>query len=98
MHPAPAQSSVGPPAPPPLPLPSDEAERLACLRAYAILDTPEEQAFDDLTRLASHLCGTPIATVTLLDADRQWFKSRVGLAGRETARGLAFCDHTIRGP
>ena len=98
MHPAPAHSPVGLPIPLPLPLPHDEAERLACLRAYAILDTPEEQAFDDLTRLASHLCGTPIATVTLIDADRQWFKSRVGLTGRETARGLAFCDHTIRGP
>jgi PAS domain S-box-containing protein len=111
MEPAPPSShpSLSPPSSPPPPVGSpadparlpplaDEAERLACLRAYAILDTPEEQAFDDLTRLASHLCGTPISTVTLLDADRQWFKSRVGLAARQTARGLAFCDHTIRGP
>ena len=57
-----------------------ETERLAALRRYRILDTKPEQAFDDLTLLASHICETPIALITLVDADRQWFKSRFGIA------------------
>ena len=59
-------------------MPGDETERLAALARYRILDTEPEQAFDDLTLLASQICGTPMALITLLDADRQWFKSRVG--------------------
>jgi hypothetical protein len=76
-------------------MPPNEAERLEALRRYRILDTDPEQAFDDLTFLASHVCGTPIALITLVDADRQWFKSKVGLSLQETARNISFCTHTI---
>jgi anti-sigma regulatory factor (Ser/Thr protein kinase) len=74
----------------------DEAARLAALRSYRILDTRPEQAFDDLAILASHICGTPIALITLIDESRQWFKSKVGLDGEGTLRSLAFCSHAIQ--
>ena len=64
---------------PAAPLPRDEAARLALLAECRILDTPAESDFDDLTRLAAHICGTPIALISLVDGARQWFKSRVGL-------------------
>jgi anti-sigma regulatory factor (Ser/Thr protein kinase) len=73
----------------------DEAARLAALGRYRILDTEPERAFDDLTLLASQVCGTPIALITLVDTDRQWFKSRVGLSESETSRDVAFCAHAI---
>jgi anti-sigma regulatory factor (Ser/Thr protein kinase) len=76
----------------------DEAARLAALRRYKILDTEPEQAFDDLTLLASYVCETPIALLTLLDSDRQWFKSRVGLTATETDRNISFCTHAIEKP
>ncbi|MEK6651169.1 MAG: GAF domain-containing protein [Bacteroidota bacterium] len=72
-----------------------EAERLDALRRYRILDTAPERAFDDLTYLASFFCKTPMALVTFVDRDRQWFKSRVGFMHPQTSRGLSFCAHTI---
>jgi anti-sigma regulatory factor (Ser/Thr protein kinase) len=74
----------------------DEASRLKALQKYRILDTDPEQAFDDLTLLASQVCGTPIALISLVDESRQWFKSRVGLEARETARSASFCAHAIQ--
>ncbi len=76
-------------------LPPDEAERLAALRAYQVLDTGPEAGFDDLTALAAEVAATPIALVSLVDTDRQWFKSRLGLAACETGRDIAFCSHAI---
>lgn len=73
-----------------------EAARLKALRRFEILDTPAEAAFDKLSRIASLVFGTPIALVSLIDKDRQWFKSRVGLDVSETTREWAFCDHAIR--
>lgn len=80
------------------PLPADEPKRLAALWEYAVLDTLAESSFDDLTELASQICETPIALVSLIDSDRQWFKSRVGLEVRQTPRDLAFCAHAILEP
>lgn len=77
---------------------NDEKARLAALRSYRILDTDPELAFDDLTLLASQICNTPIALISLVDEDRQWFKSRVGLSTRETSRDIAFCAYAIRQP
>ena len=75
--------------------PPDEPERLAALKSYEILDTPPEEAFDDLVRLASWICNTPIALVSLVDERRQWFKARLGLALSETPREMAFCAHAL---
>ncbi|MDH2434032.1 PAS domain S-box protein [Pokkaliibacter sp. MBI-7] len=77
-------------------VPADnEAGRLAALHSYAILDTAAEQAFDDFTALAAQLCGTPLSLISLVDKDRQWFKSCLGLDDRETPRDMAFCAHAI---
>jgi anti-sigma regulatory factor (Ser/Thr protein kinase) len=74
----------------------DEQARLAALKRYKILDTEPERGFDDLTMLASHICETPVALITLLDADRQWFKARVGVTVHEWARSVSFCTHAIK--
>ncbi|MDB6116914.1 MAG: hypothetical protein JWO08_695 [Verrucomicrobiaceae bacterium] len=79
------------------PLPANEGQRLAALRRYKILDTPSEPAFDDIALLASTICDTPIGVLTLVDADRQWFKAKVGLDAEQTPREHAFCAHTILG-
>lgn len=78
--------------------PRNEAARLNALHQYEVLDTSPEAAFDDLTRLAAHICGTPIAIVSLVDSNRQWFKSKVGLDISETSRNVAFCAHAILKP
>ncbi len=80
------------------PIPDDEEVRLRALHRYAILDTMPEQDYDDVTALATYICGTPIALVSLVDRGRQWFKAETGLGVRETARADSFCAHTVVSP
>lgn len=79
-------------------LPDDELERIEELAACRLLDTESEAAFDDLAELASVLCDTPMALVSLVDRERQWFKARVGIDLRETPRRQSFCAHAILSP
>jgi diguanylate cyclase (GGDEF)-like protein len=79
-------------------LPVDEAARLDALRRYDILDTMAEQAYDDVTLIAAYIAQTPIALISLVDQERQWFKSRIGLPVSETPRDLAFCAHALLEP
>lgn len=78
--------------------PANEAERLAALQRHRILDTPREQEFEDLVAIARAICGTSMGAVTLIDSERQWFKSLQGLDGEQTPRDEAFCAHAILQP
>lgn len=81
------------------PLSRNETERLAALRSYGILDTPREADFDEIVALAAEICGVPIALVSLVDSERQWFKAAVGAGDiEETPLGLSFCAHSILTP
>jgi len=77
------------------PIPKNEKKRLEVLWQYEILDTVPEQVFDDLTELAASICEAPIALITLVDENRQWFKSKVGVTLNETSRDVSFCGHAI---
>lgn len=70
--------------------------RIEILKQYQIMDSPPEEEFDNLAKLASYICDTPISLISLLDENRQWFKAKVGLSASQTSREQAFCDHTIR--
>ncbi|ABG59571.1 sensor histidine kinase [Cytophaga hutchinsonii] len=79
-------------------IPANEAQRLEALRAYSILDTLPEKDFEDITKIASEICQTPISMITLIDAERQWFKSKIGINDTETHRDYAFCAHALNKP
>ncbi|MDQ3257562.1 MAG: PAS domain S-box protein, partial [Acidobacteriota bacterium] len=80
------------------PLSETESDRLEILRQHRILDTAPEQVFDDLTALASQVCGSPISLISLIDEERQWLKSKVGVGFTEVKRDISFCAHTILQP
>jgi GAF domain-containing protein len=79
----------------PFPTPPNEQQRLKVLWQYEVLDTVPEAMFDDLTELAASICAAPMALVSLVDENRQWFKSAQGLSQRETSRDISFCAHAI---
>lgn len=79
-------------------IPQNERERLNVLLTYQILDSSPEKDFDDIVKLASEICQTPVSAITLVDKDRQWFKSKIGLDVDETSRDSSFCAHAINNP
>jgi hypothetical protein len=80
------------------PVPANEARRLKVLWQYEVLDSVPEEIFDDLTELAARICEAPIALISLVDENRQWFKSRIGITLKETSRDVSFCAHAIAQP
>ena len=78
------------------PIATDEQDRLADLRALRLLDTPREERFDRIVRIAAQVLDVPIAYIALVDSDRQWFKAQCGLATDETGRDISFCGHAIQ--
>jgi len=80
------------------PVPKNEKQRLKVLWQYSVLDTMPEEIFDDLTELAARICEAPVALITLVDEDRQWFKAKVGISINETSRDISFCAHAITQP
>lgn len=92
---APLSGEFVPDPAPAYPVPRDEARRLAALAATRLMDSPQEEVFDRVTWLASHVSDCPMALLTLLSGRRQWFKSRIGVEARETPREVAFCSHAI---
>src|SRR5487761_2755626 len=80
------------------PFPTDEVQRLRAVRSYDILDTHPEMDFDTLTRVAAHALNTPAAVIGLMDSDRMWFKSKIGLEVPQLDRKIAFCAHAIMRP
>jgi two-component system NtrC family sensor kinase len=83
---------------PSAPIPPNDDARVLTLHKYAILDTLPERGYDDVTALATYICGTPFSTITLVDRDRQWFKSEVGLGTNETGRADGFCACALMSP
>lgn len=77
------------------PIPANEKERMKALHRYKILDTPEEKSYDELVNLAAEICEAPYSAITLIDGDRQWFKAKKGIEGKENSRRVSFCGHTI---
>ncbi|GAA6772448.1 hypothetical protein AAGS39_32000 [Flavobacterium sp. CGRL2] len=77
------------------PIPENELQRLAALKRYNILDTLPDHAFDDATKLVSYICGVPIAHISFIDENRQWFKSEIGIGASEVPREISFCRYTI---
>jgi len=80
------------------PVPRNEPKRLKVLWDYEVLDTVPEEVFDDLTELAALVCEAPISLISLVDEDRQWFKSKFGISMSETSRDVSFCAHALNGP
>src|SRR5438552_528578 len=76
----------------------NEKQRLKVLWQYDLLDSVPEEVFDDLTELAARICEAPVAMITLVDEDRQWFKAKVGVSLKETSRDISFCAHAIMQP
>jgi len=77
------------------PIPKNEVQRIKVLWQYDVLDTVPEEVFDELTELAAHICGAPIALITMVDENRQWFKAKVGVNLSETGRDVSLCAHAI---